>query len=154
VLVVDAMVDKPLVRKEPRVPPGDPSTITVAVSPDDVNKLLVAERTGTLIATLVSEQDVQGGIPAAAPAPLTRRELLGLKDPPPPRRYTVEKWSGTTLRVFDMSDERIRESREVTSGRREEPVEAPPPPADNRQTLVPTGAVNPYAAALPAVSAK
>jgi pilus assembly protein CpaB len=149
VLVVDAIVDKPTVRVTRRATllKPDPSTITVAVPPEDVNKLLVAERTGTLVATLLSDRDIQAGDPGV-PASITRRELLGLKDPVPPRKFMVEKWTGTELKVFEMSENRIRESREVTSGRREDPVEAAPaPPADNRHTSIPSGVISPYAVA-------
>lgn len=121
VLVVDAAAQQPQVlRGTPqRVSDALNSLITVAVPPADANKLIVAQRTGTLHATLVSAADAQ---PEAAPPTdwaVNRRQLLGLKEIVPPRKFTVEKWSGSTVRVIEMSDDRIRESREVSSGRRD-----------------------------------
>ena len=119
VLVVDANASRPLVRRGSKKTDAAPSTITVAVAPPDANKLIVAERTGTLVATLVSRQDVAAGSPTAIDDTVTRRELLGLKEMPPapaPKKFTVEKWSGTSVRFIEMTGDRIRESREVSSG--------------------------------------
>jgi Flp pilus assembly protein CpaB len=144
VLIVDALLDKPIIRGK-RTSVHNPSTITVAVTPADANKLIVAERSGTLVATLVSQHDVDAGGAVGLPDSMTRRQLLGLKDVPPPKKYVVEKWSGSSMRVYEMSDDRIRESREVTTGRREAPIEAPP--TDNHSTSIPSGVQLPYAAA-------
>lgn len=127
VLVVDATAGQPLTR-EPRrgaAPIKQDSIITVAVQPAEVNKLIVAQRTGTLHATLVSNNDA-----AAMPAPVddavSRRELLGLKEIVPPRKFTVEKWTGSKMEVIEMSDDRVQESRAVSGG--EAPVSAPANP--------------------------
>jgi pilus assembly protein CpaB len=134
VLVVDANANRPLVRRAPKQSDPQPTMITVAVQPADANKLIVAERTGTLVATLVSLQDVDA--PAAgADDMITRRQLLGLKEVPPPKKYTIEKWSGGSVRVIEMSDDRIRESRDVSAGRRESTIEAPAP-TDNKSAAI------------------
>ncbi len=126
VLVVDANASRPLVRRAPRQTDAQPAMITVAVPPADANKLIVAERTGTLVATLVSMQDVAAGAPAQADDTITRRQLLGLTEVPPPKKFTIEKWSGGNVRVIEMSGDRIRESREVSTGR-EHTLGAPQP---------------------------
>jgi Flp pilus assembly protein CpaB len=118
VLVVDAEANGPVVRnsKEARSGRRQTDEITVAVKPADANKLVVAQRTGTLSVALVSAQDAVQ--PAADDADaISRRELLGLKEitpPPAPKKYTVEKWTGSTVRIIEMTDDRVRESRDVT----------------------------------------
>jgi pilus assembly protein CpaB len=132
VLVVDAYAGKPYSRGSKRAPESNEGTITVAVEPADANKLLVAERTGTLIATLVSSEDaVAEEAIAAQDDAITRRQLLNLKEVPAPKKFTIEKWSGTSLQILEMSDDRIRESRAVTAGQMRAPiaVEAPPVPS-------------------------
>jgi pilus assembly protein CpaB len=151
VLVVDAAAGRPLVRRTASTG-GAPlaSTITVAVPPADANKLIVAERTGTLIATLVSADDIQAAAPAMDDV-ITRRQLLGLKEIPAPKKFTIEKWSGGSVRVIEMSDDRIRESREVEAGRR---VDAASAPAAEpiKTTAIPSGVKAPQFA-LPAFAA-
>jgi pilus assembly protein CpaB len=130
VLVVDAAAGQPLVRESRRggstAPIRQDSIITVAVPPSEVNKLIIAQRTGTLHATLVSNKDV--AIPFEEDAAVSRRELLGLKEIVVPKKFTVEKWSGSKMEVLEMSDDRVRESRAVTGG--SAPVTAPAPPAE------------------------
>jgi pilus assembly protein CpaB len=146
VLVVDAAAGRPLVRRAAtKSNELAPSTITVAVQPADANKLIVAERTGTLVATLVSAQDIEAAPPAMDDV-ITRRQLLGLKEIPAPKKFTIEKWSGGNVRVIEMSDDRIRESREV-GGQRVDAASAPA--ADqNKTTAVPSGVRMPVLAAL------
>lgn len=136
VLVVDSDAGKPLVRRTPR-PVETHTQITVAVAPADANKLIVAERTGTLVATLVSAQDIEAAPPAMDDV-ITRRQLLGLKEIPQPKRFTIEKWTGGSVRVIEMSDDRIRESREVEANQRLKPVIAPPAD-DTKTTAIPSG---------------
>jgi hypothetical protein len=78
-----------------------------------------------LQATLVSAADVAA---AGEPADdvINRRQLLGLKEVP--KRFTVEKWSGSEMKIIEMSDERIRESRQPGSARRDLPVSNPVSP--------------------------
>jgi pilus assembly protein CpaB len=133
VLIVDAAAGRPVVRTNRRGIEQLSSTITVAVTPADANKLIVAQRSGTLQATLVSALD------AAAPAgddAVSRRQLLGLKQIVPPRKFTIEKWSGSDVRVIEMSDERIQESRNAPGSKSESPVARPAPaPGDVSRNL-------------------
>jgi pilus assembly protein CpaB len=140
VLVVDSDAGKPLVRRTPR-PVVTHTSITVAVPPADANKLIVAERTGTLIATLVSMQDIDApAAPASADDAITRRQLLGLKEVPQPKKYMIEKWSGSSVRVMEMSDDRIRESREVSTGHRDVPNQTQvAPPVENKSAALESG---------------
>lgn len=148
VLVVDAAAYQPQTRGPSttlRVNDALNSLITVAVPPADANKLIVAQRTGTLHATLVSAADAQAEAAPPTDWAVNRRQLLGLKEIVPPRKFTVEKWTGSQVRLIEMSDERIRESREVSSGRREvsgtpatapaQPTATTPPPAPAPQDL-------------------
>lgn len=136
VLVVDAAAGQPLVRETRRSsPPANlDSIITVAVPPGDTNKLIVAQRTGTLHATLVSAKDVAAVAEPPADDAVSRRELLGLKEIVQPKKFTVEKWTGSKMEVIEMSDDRVQESRAVSGG--VAPVAAPaaaPPPSLDRQ---------------------
>ena len=141
VLVVDSILSRPIQRGTRRTSQLAGDAITVAVPPAEANKLIVAQRTGVLQVTLVSANDA-----AAPPADdaVSRRQLLGLKEIVPPKKYMVEKWSGNSVKLFEMSDDRIRESREISSGRRELPVSQPAPTADQAAGLsadrnIPTG---------------
>jgi len=130
VLVVDASAGQPFIRDPRRAPAttnNRDSIITVAVLPAEANKLIVAERTGTLQATLVSNKDIAVA-PADAADAVSRRELLGLKEIVVPKKFTVEKWTGTKMEILEMSDDRVQESRAVTGG--ESPVIAPAPKAE------------------------
>ena len=69
---------------------------------------------------------------------LTRRQLLGLKEIPAPKKYTIEKWSGGRVNIIEMSDDRIRESREVEAGQRLNPVNAPAA-GETKTTAIPSG---------------
>jgi pilus assembly protein CpaB len=122
VLVVDASATGPIVRNSRRPADANSSLITVAVPPAEANKLIVAQRTGVLQATLVSAADIAASESADEHA-VNRRQLLGLKEMP--RRFTVEKWTGTEVKILEMSDDRVRESREVSAARNTVPVAAP-----------------------------
>lgn len=143
VLVVDAAAYQPHSRganTTQRVQDALNSLITVAVPPADANKLIVAQRTGTLHATLVSAADAQAEAAPSTDWAVNRRQLLGLKEVVPPRKFTIEKWTGSQVRLIEMSDERIRESREVSSGRREvssTPADRPSQPAQQPTTASP-----------------
>jgi pilus assembly protein CpaB len=117
VLVVDAGAVEPIARNARRGAEAASSLITVAVPPADANRLIVAQRTGTLQATLVSAADAAAGGQPVDHA-VSRRQLLGLKDAPAPKRFTVEKWTGTQMKIIEMSDDRVRESRDVSVGQR------------------------------------
>jgi pilus assembly protein CpaB len=145
VMVVDAAASRPLSRGA-RPVRRDVTSLTVAVKPADANKLTVAQRTGNLSVNLVAATDLQGpGM--EGPDSITRRQLLGLKEITPPapvvpaKKFTVEKWSGGSLRVLEMSDDRVREARDVSTTTK--PIAAPAAPAqpsDDFQTnYVPSG---------------
>ncbi|WP_425615375.1 Flp pilus assembly protein CpaB [Anatilimnocola sp. NA78] len=147
VLVVDAAAGKPTTRGARTRDQREVSTLTLAVGPAEANKLIVAQRTGSLTVNLVAAADVQAPALDANDA-ITRRQLLGLKEivPPAPvvpaRKFTVEKWSGGSLRVLEMSDDRVREARDVTT--QTKPVVAPPAPtADLQTSYIPSGVVDP-----------
>lgn len=157
VLVVDALAHRPLQRGNASSVSSrniDSSNLTVAVKPADANKLIVAQRSGTLGVTLVSTAEPAQGEnqPAAAvdepiDDTVTRRELLGLKElPPPPKKFVAEKWSGTSMTVIEMSDDRVRESRTMPA-----PATSPAPATtpvaapqfDNKTSYIPSGVVAP-----------
>jgi pilus assembly protein CpaB len=140
VLIVDAAATGPIVRNARRPAEATSSLITVAVLPADANRLIVAQKTGVLQATLVSAADIAA---ASAPAEdaVNRRQLLGLKEIPRP--FTVEKWSGTDVKIIEMSNDRVRESREVSSGRRTIPVTKPAPSANDLGAGVLSGVKEP-----------
>lgn len=146
VLVVDAAAGRPVTRGVNNRVSRDVRTITVAVKPADANKLLVAQRTGVLSVNLVAATDVQSP-PVEENDTVTRRQLLGLKEvvqPPAPKKHLIEKWSGGTLRVVEMSEGRVKESREVGVGTN--PISAPARSdgADFRTSYIPSGVAEPY----------
>jgi pilus assembly protein CpaB len=145
VLVVDAAAGQPISRDPRRAAaqnnPG--SIITVAVPPAEANKLIVAQRTGTLHATLVSSQEAAAAVPSDDA--VSRRELLGLKEIVPPKKFTIEKWTGGKVEILEMSDDRVLESRTVT-GTREVPVAQPiPQPQASATPAQASGVVEPVA---------
>ena len=145
VLVVDAFANRPIVRGNSTPRDLSSSELTVAVKPSDANKLIVAQRSGTLSVSLVSAAGESVAEPAAAlpterDDTVTRRELLGLKEvPPPPKKFVAEKWSGGTMTVIEMSDDRVRESRTMPMPGRPlhtEPVHAQPAQTEPTSTRV------------------
>jgi pilus assembly protein CpaB len=137
VLVMDAANSQPLVRGTRKLKEPSSSTVTVAVKPADANKLIVAQRTGDLQATLVSAHDQAAEM--AADDAINRRQLLGLKEITPPKKFTVEKWSGTEVKIMEMSDDRVRESRDMTGGRQRLPVGLPAPAGNDLGVNIPSG---------------
>lgn len=126
VLIVDASASRPRDRSARRMPTPVIEGLTVAVSPEDANKLMVAQRTGVLGVTLRSAMDAAKTDDASHE--INRRELLGLREipaPPPARRYTIEKYSGGKLQVIEFDGERVRESRQGPSGKRFETEDQP-----------------------------
>jgi hypothetical protein len=113
------------------------STITVAVTPADANKLIVAQRSGTLQAALVSAQGEAA--PVTGDDAVSRRQLLGLKEVVPPKRFTIEKWSGSDVRILEMSNDRIQESRNAPGSKSESPVAKPAPAAAEVSLNAPSG---------------
>jgi pilus assembly protein CpaB len=124
ILVMDSIMDRPLQRGIRRANGIITEGITVAVNPEDANKLVVAERTGTLGAVLRSSKDV-GEVDHNAQA-INRRELLGLKPIPPPKpipvpkpqkTFRIEHYSGSKVSVQEFDGDRVRESRTGPSGK-------------------------------------
>ncbi len=145
VLVVDAAAGRPVIRGVNNRIYRDISSITVAVKPADANKLIVAQRTGVLSVNLVASADVPGA-PVDVNDGITRRQLLGLKEVvpvPPPKKHLIEKWSGGQLRVVEMSDGRVKESRDVNTTTR--PIVSPPAPVapEFRTSYIPSGVAEP-----------
>jgi pilus assembly protein CpaB len=117
VLIVDAAASRPTIRGVNNRVYRDISSVTVAVKPADANKLTVAQRTGVLSVNLIADADLNNPAVSGDDA-ITRRQLLGLKEvvpPTPARKYMVEKWTGGSLRVVEMSDDRVKESRDVNT---------------------------------------
>jgi hypothetical protein len=110
----------------------------------------VAQRTGVLSVNLVAAADLNNPRGEENDA-ITRRQLLGLKEvvpPTPARKYMVEKWSGGQLRVVEMSDDRVKESRDVNAttkpiGLPRQTQPAAPPAADFHTSYVPSGVAEP-----------
>lgn len=118
VLVMDAVHDRPIQRGTRRSNGLITEGITVAVMPEDANKLVVAERTGVLGAVLRSSKDA-GNVDTGANA-INRRELLGLPLLPvarPQKKFTIEHYSGGKVTIQEFDGNRIRESRVGPSGK-------------------------------------
>ncbi len=152
VLIVDAMESRPRQRGTRRSSPQTLTEgLTVAVSPEDANKLIVAQRTGVLSVALRSAMDVAKTDDTQHE--ISRRELLGLREipaPKPAKRFTIEKYSGGKLQVLEFDGERIRESRQGPSGKRfqgddEETQTIAAPQAGQSSVLVPSGVIEPSA---------
>ena len=137
VLIVDAAAGRPMVRTNRRGMEPLSSTITVAVTPSEANKLIVAQRSGTLQAALVSAQGEAA--PVTGDDAVSRRQLLGLKEVVPPKRFTIEKWSGSEVRILEMSNDRIQESRNAPGSKSESPVAKPAPATTDVSLNVPSG---------------
>jgi pilus assembly protein CpaB len=158
VLIVDAMESRPRQRGARRsTAQPDANDLTVAVSPEDANKLIVAQRTGTLSVALRSAKDVAKTDDTQHE--INRRELLGLREipaPKPAKRFTIEKYSGGRLQVLEFDGERIRESRQGPTGKRfqdeEETQTIAAPKTGEKSVLVPSGTIEPSVAAFEAAA--
>jgi pilus assembly protein CpaB len=152
VQVVDAFANRPIVRGAMNPRDTGAEELTVAVKPSDANKLIVAQRTGILGVSLVSAAEAALPPPAVEDT-ITRRDLLGLKEipppPAPPKKFTVEKWTGNSVTVIEMSNDRVRESRAAplpsgplpTQSTQPTSVESSKP--DNKTSYIPSGVVAP-----------
>jgi pilus assembly protein CpaB len=137
VLIVDAEATGPLVRTQRTVQPTT-SIVTVAVQPVDANRLIVAQKSGTLHATLVSAADVEAASRTTDDA-VNRRQLLGLKEVVPPKKFVIEKWTGSSVQHIEMSDDRIRESRDVSASRQKATPTSAAPRNDELGLDAPSG---------------
>jgi pilus assembly protein CpaB len=118
VLIMEAIMDRPLQRGARRANGIITEGLTVAVTPEDANKLVVAERTGTLGAVLRSTKDA-GNIDDESKS-INRRELLGLKPlpaPKPQKHFRIEHYSGGKVTVQEFDGNKVRESRTGPSGK-------------------------------------
>lgn len=160
VLVVDALESQPRQRSTRRTAGKPIDGLTVAVSPEDANKLIVAQRTGTLSVALRSAHDTTAAADVAHE--ITRRELLGLREipaPKPAKKFTIEKYSGGRLQILEFDGERIRESQEGPTGRRfqrddeSQPVSAPGNAATDSSSPDASGVIEPTVFSLSEASA-
>lgn len=90
------------------------TSITVAATPEQANKLILAQRYGMLSVTLRSELDDQFAANDDGRNLVNPHDLLGL----PPRNSLVNKaqiWRGGQMTVVEFSDSEIRESRDTTA---------------------------------------
>jgi pilus assembly protein CpaB len=118
ILIVEAIMDRPIQRGSRRSNGIITEGLTVAVTPEDANKLVVAERTGTLGAVLRSSKDT-GKMDEDSKA-INRRELLGLKPlpaPKPQKHFRIEHYSGNKVTVQEFDGNKVRESRIGPSGK-------------------------------------
>lgn len=86
--------------------------VTVAVTNDQANRLITAQKTGTLSITLCGDREVAGGPRDGSTEALTSNDIKGLNFAPP---YEVEKWNGTTMVKVVIAPNRIREAHEATA---------------------------------------
>ncbi len=142
VMIVDAAAGEPLRTTGSRNQMISHQTvgdrITLAVKEADANRLIVAERTGTLSVTLCSRKDQDN---LADDTTISRRELLALREippppapeppppvipPPPPKVYRIESYVGGSRQIIEMTEDRINEAQEnakyVVPGNITEPV--------------------------------
>lgn len=144
VLVMDSANDTPRMRGTRRSNGTVTTGITVAVSPADANKLMVAQRTGILSVALRSVKDA--GVKGDEADAMNRRDLLGLTPVPAPkpvRKFTIEHYSGGSRKVIEISNDRVMESRVGPSGKQfetdDEAPEAASLKADPKSASLPVG---------------
>jgi len=93
---------------------GDgPVRITAAVTPEQANELILAQRYGSLSVTLVSAQELASREASGKRRPmLSIRDLLDLPPIPEPKKpFTVEKWVGSSKSVVTFDPEHVAEAR-------------------------------------------
>ncbi len=147
VLVMESIMDRPIQRGARRSNGIVTEGITVAVTPEDANKLTVAERTGTLGAVLRSTKDVGEMDDTKS---INRRELLGLKPlpaPKPQKTFRIEHYSGGKVSVQEFDGNKVRESRTGPSGKQFEeeadPQATDAPRADDKSAANRSGVLVP-----------
>ena len=98
---------------------GDPDALIVAVTSEQANRLITAQKAGTLSVTLRSHDDLATGGYSPQRELVSRSDLLGLSPPPTPEPpYTVERWSGSRLEIIEIG-RRVHEAEEATIADRE-----------------------------------
>ena len=107
--------------------------VTVAVTPEQANKLILAQRYGTLSVTLCSATDAEfvSDVPNRGDEvnPLT---LLGLKPIEPKKPEAVVKtqvWRGSQMTELTFKDDRVQEEKTVTVASHVEEPASPVVPA-------------------------
>lgn len=147
IVIMDALNSRPMQRGSKRSNGLVTEGLTVAVTPEDANKLVVAERTGTLGVILRSAKD-EGNNDADTKA-INRRDLLGLKPipaPKPEKHFRIEHYSGGKVTVQEFDGNKVRESRTGPSGKQfEEEAEpqATGTPADDKSAANRSGVTVP-----------
>jgi pilus assembly protein CpaB len=125
VMIVDAAAGDPLrttpSRNQLLAQQRQGSSVTVAVTEADANRLIVAERTGTLSVTLCSANDPNN---LANDTTISRKELLGLAEipqpeppPPPPapvpeKKFRMEVYVGGQKQIKEFGEDLIEEAAE------------------------------------------
>lgn len=103
-------------RTEERI--GNPlRSVTVAATPAEANKLILAQRYGVLSVTLRSEAEGEGDL-AAGDDLVNPLDLLGLG---PVRKSQSEIWRGTGVQQVNFQDRQIREAAAATADRETSP---------------------------------
>lgn len=98
-------------RTEERI--GNPlRSVTVAVTPAEANKLILAQRYGVLSVTLRSEAEGDASDLAADDDLVNPLDLLGLG---PVRKTQSEIWRGTGVQQVNFQDRQIREAAAATA---------------------------------------
>ncbi len=110
------------------------SDITIAVTPEVANKMIVAQKYGTLSVTLARAEDASGGMldngPEEAIAPL---DLFGLEDAPQihpqtPPSAKADMWYSTSRQTLTFSNAEVEEAKAASNANgdadEEEGVEA------------------------------
>lgn len=90
-------------------------SVTVAVTPQQANKLILAQRYGMLSVALCSELDAAGTLAEASDRDLVNpSELLGLG---PAREHRAEIWRGTGVEQVTFRAEQVLEAEAATAAR-------------------------------------
>lgn len=88
------------------------NVITLAVTEEQSNKLITAQRAGTLSVTLCGDRETVGTTGPVQEHLLTQAELLNL---PTAEGHAVQVWKGGAMQTLVLSPDLIREAREATA---------------------------------------
>jgi len=99
-------------------------SVTVAVTPEQANKLILSQKYGTLSVTLHGPEDTEtvSVVDAGADTDeVTPMSLLGLKTPPPPQPVKPEPvtktqvWRGTSMTELTFKENQIQDEKVITA---------------------------------------